>query len=68
MTMLTMSWPSLGLLHCRYGYFLDETRLYLVMEYVEGGELFTHLRAAVRWVARRPATLSIRDSPGCQPL
>ncbi|KAG5189131.1 camp-dependent protein kinase catalytic subunit [Tribonema minus] len=31
------------------GHFQDETRLYLVMEYVEGGELFSHLRSAVRF-------------------
>ena len=32
----------------RFGYFLDDTKLYLVMEYVEGGELFSHLRSCVR--------------------
>ncbi|CAM9381802.1 unnamed protein product [Choristocarpus tenellus] len=32
-----------------YGYFMDDTRLYLVMEYVEGGELFSHLRSSVRF-------------------
>ncbi|CAM9103226.1 unnamed protein product [Discosporangium mesarthrocarpum] len=32
-----------------YGYFMDDTRLFLVMEYVEGGELFSHLRSAVRF-------------------
>ena len=31
------------------GHFQDETKLYLVMEYVEGGELFSHLRSAVRF-------------------
>ena len=32
-----------------YGHFMDATKLYLVMEYVEGGELFSHLRSAVRF-------------------
>ncbi|CAM9168424.1 unnamed protein product, partial [Phaeothamnion confervicola] len=32
-----------------YGYFMDAAKLYLVMEYVEGGELFSHLRSAVRF-------------------
>lgn len=31
------------------GHFQDESKLYLVMEYVEGGELFSHLRAAQRF-------------------
>jgi serine/threonine protein kinase len=31
------------------GHFQDEKKLYLVMEYVEGGELFSHLRSAVRF-------------------
>lgn len=35
-------------MHFRFGYFLDDTKLYLVMEYVEGGELFSHLRSCVR--------------------
>ncbi|KAG5189687.1 camp-dependent protein kinase catalytic subunit [Tribonema minus] len=30
-------------------HFHDDTKLYLVMEYVEGGELFSHLRSAVRF-------------------
>lgn len=36
----------------RFGYFLDDTKLYLVMEYVEGGELFSHLRSCVRYDMR----------------
>ena len=35
-------------LHCRrrYGTFKDEYRLYMLMDYVSGGELFKHLRSA----------------------
>ena len=29
-----------------YGFFTDETRIYLILEYCHGGELFNHLRAA----------------------
>ncbi|KAL3899877.1 MAG: hypothetical protein SGCHY_001731 [Lobulomycetales sp.] len=29
-----------------YGYFYDEKRVYLILEYVEKGELYTHLQAA----------------------
>ncbi|CAM9816494.1 unnamed protein product [Chrysoparadoxa australica] len=32
-----------------FGYFQDAQKLYLVMEYVQGGELFSHLRSAVRF-------------------
>ena len=31
------------------GSFQDEERLYLVLEYVVGGEFFTHLRSAGRF-------------------
>jgi serine/threonine protein kinase len=35
--------------YCRYGTFQDEAKLYMVMEFVPGGELFGHLRAAGRF-------------------
>lgn len=42
-----------GLTHvfdvCRYGSFQDESRLYMLLEFVPGGELFGHLRAAGRF-------------------
>ncbi len=33
----------------RYGTFQDEARLYMLLEFVPGGELFGHLRAAGRF-------------------
>ena len=37
----------------RYGTFQDEAKLYMVMEFVPGGELFGHLRAAGRFTPSR---------------
>ena len=33
----------------RYGTFQDEARLYMLMEYIPGGELFARMRAAGRF-------------------
>lgn len=35
-----------GDVHCRKSTFQDSTKLYLLLEYVPGGELFKHLRTA----------------------
>lgn len=46
--------PPLCRLYCvtrRYGTFQDDAKLYMVMEFVPGGELFGHLRAAGRFTA-----------------
>ena len=45
------------------GSFQDSKNLYLVLEYVRGGEMFTHLRKAGRYVRHGAATGASRIDP-----
>ena len=41
-----------------YGYFYDETRVYLILEYAPKGELYKELQKNVRFNDQRTATVS----------
>ena len=40
-----------------YGYFYDETRVYLILEYAPKGELYKELQKNVRFGDQRTATV-----------
>jgi len=46
-----------------YGYFYDETRVYLILEYAAKGELYKELQKSVRFNDQRAATVC--DSSWC---
>jgi serine/threonine protein kinase len=41
-----------------YGYFHDETRVYLILEYAAKGELYTELQERIRFTEREAANVS----------
>jgi len=41
-----------------YGYFYDETRVYLILEYAAKGELYKELQKCVRFNDQRTSTVS----------
>ena len=44
-----------------YGYFYDETRVYLILEYAAKGELYKELQRYTRFSDQRTAT--VRETP-----
>jgi len=46
-----------------YGYFYDETRVYLILEYAAKGELYKELQKCGRFNDQRTAT--VHETPWC---
>jgi serine/threonine protein kinase len=47
-----------------YGYFYDETRVYLILEYAKGGELYKRLQEKKRFDEEESARVSLRTHSG----
>lgn len=45
-----------------YGYFYDDRKIYLLLEYAARGELYKELQKARRFEPRRAATVSRKNS------